>query len=472
MKAITRWIATMLGVLSALLGCLHFFRLRARWGYLLLPFKLAAGAFAPLLALLGWAGAVLGLLSGAPAAVVGGLFGMLAGLRHTRRVQASDPFALVDAFGGSWPERIAPETSARMLPTRHGPMPQSPNYAPKPFLERDVVYYTLPNHRRLLCDVWSPPAGREHSGLAIIYAHGGAWTAFDKDFGTRPLFRHLAGQGHVIIDLAYRMYPEVQLPEMLHDVQRGVAFARLNAAHLGIDPQRLVLGGASGGGHLSLLAAYTAPAAPELAVQALIAPELTGHDLSVRGVFSFYGPCDLAECYTHTCQEQLPAAIRQRAAAPAAPVRGQIVLEGPAQMNTLPAPRRHLLAERAGGAHSPIHTMGWLREELEKTGGVIDLAGMLGCQPGEAPERYALFSPLAHAHSACPPTLLVQGADDLISPPAAALALAGRLKDLRVPVVCRILPEIEHGFDLVAPKSSPSALTALYDLERFLALIA
>jgi acetyl esterase/lipase len=101
----------------------------------------------------------------------------------------------------------------------------------------------------------------------------------------------------VIIDIAYRLYPEVQIPEMLHDVQRAIAFTRLNAARLGIDPQRIVLGGASAGGHLSLLAAY-APHHPEL-----LAPELAGHDLAVRAVFSYYGPCDLAACYRHTNQQ-------------------------------------------------------------------------------------------------------------------------------------------------------------------------
>jgi hypothetical protein len=33
-----------------------------------------------------------------------------------------------------------------------------------------------------------------------------------------------------------------------------------------------------------------------------------------------------------------------------------------------------------------------------------------------------------------------------------------------------ILPQTDHAFDLMLPKISPSAHTAVYDMERFLAL--
>lgn len=455
MKTIIRRVAYLFSFTAALISSLLFLRLRAPLGFVLLGVKLLSNAFAPLLALLGWAGAVLGMLSGAPAAVAAGLFGMLAGLGFTRQALAKDEFGLVDAFGADWPERIAPEIRARLLPTRHGPIPRSASYDPKPFLERDVVYHTLPTGRKLLCDIWSPPAGHKHSGLAVIYAHGSAWTLFDKDFGTRPLFRHLANQGHVIIDIAYRLYPEVQIPEMLHDVQRAIVFTRLNAARLGIDPRKLVLGGASAGGHLSLLAAY-APHHP-----ALLAPELrrlvladgpaANPDLSVQAVFSYYGPCDLAACYTHTNQHSLPIANGQPAAHPNRP--GSIQ------------------AEHAHNSHSPVHDLAWVMNELGKAQGAGNLANLLGCRPEAAPELYQLYSPIAHIHAGCPPTLLVQGADDIITPLAATRALEARLRALHVPLVSRVFAQTEHGFDLLAPEISPTSLSALYDLERFLALV-
>ena len=47
-----------------------------------------------------------------------------------------------------------------------------------------------------------------------------------------------------------------------------------------------------------------------------------------------------------------------------------------------------------------------------------------------------------------------------------SLRLAG------VPVVSVVLPHTEHGFDLMLPAYAPPAQAALYDVERFLALMA
>jgi acetyl esterase/lipase len=108
----------------------------------------------------------------------------------------------------------------------------------------------------LLADIWQPPAGVEPSGTAIVYLHGSAWYLWDKDCGTRPFFRRLAAQGHVVMDVAYRLCPEVDVVGMVGDAKRAVAWMKANAARLGVNPQRVVLMGASAGGHVALLAAY------------------------------------------------------------------------------------------------------------------------------------------------------------------------------------------------------------------------
>jgi acetyl esterase/lipase len=87
----------------------------------------------------------------------------------------------------------------------------------------------------------------------VVYLHSGAWCGLDKDFCTRPLFRHLAAQGHVIVDVAYRTFPETDLPGMVADAKRAVAWVKTHAADLEVRPDRIVLAG----GHLALLAAYS-----------------------------------------------------------------------------------------------------------------------------------------------------------------------------------------------------------------------
>ena len=139
----------------------------------------------------------------------------------------------------------------------------------KPIFEQNISFWTIPRtNRELLCDVWQPPDGVERSGLAFVYLHGGAWYFLDKDFGTRPMFEQLTAQGHVVMDVSYRLMPEVDIYGMVGDVKRAVAWMKDNAGRYGVNPDRIVLGGGSSGGHLALLAAY-APDDPRLTPQDL-----------------------------------------------------------------------------------------------------------------------------------------------------------------------------------------------------------
>ena len=82
---------------------------------------------------------------------------------------------------------------------------------------------------------------------------------------------------------------------------------------------------------------------------------------------------------------------------------------------------------------------------------------LLGGHPEQAPEAYALYSPLTHIHPACPPTLLIQGADDMITPALATLAFHQKLEEAGVAAVNVIYPHTDHAFDLFFPRLSPAA---------------
>jgi acetyl esterase/lipase len=99
------------------------------------------------------------------------------------------------------------------------------------------------------------------------------------------------------------------------------------------------------------------------------------------------------------------------------------------------------------------------------------LAPLLGGRPDECPEIYALYSPVTHVQPASPPTLLLQGEHDLIAPVKATHSLHARLVKGKVPTVAHFIPQTDHAFDLILPGVSPSSHNALYDLERFLALM-
>ena len=84
---------------------------------------------------------------------------------------------------------------------------------------------------------------------------------------------------------------------------------------------------------------------------------------------------------------------------------------------------------------------------------------------------YELASPITHVHPECPPTLLMQGKQDFVTPVDATCALSARLVESGVPTINVVFPWTDHGFDLLLPQMNPAAQSALYDVDRFLALL-
>ena len=84
---------------------------------------------------------------------------------------------------------------------------------------------------------------------------------------------------------------------------------------------------------------------------------------------------------------------------------------------------------------------------------------------------YQLASPITHVHPGCPPTLLIQGNHDVVCPVDATCALYTKLVEAGVPAINVVFPWTAHGFDLLFPQITPAAQSALYDVDRFLALL-
>jgi acetyl esterase/lipase len=429
--------ARLLAFLSLAACSLMYARIRApldgpRGPLLLL--KLLAGALTPFVALCGALAAALGLAARAPVAVLAGTLGAAVAAREVRRVTAPGP-GCIQASGIAWDQAAAPDC-ATGAPRHRWTWPLPP--APTPRWQRDVPFWTLSDAGcTLLCDLWQPPCDVAPSGLALVYLHGSAWSVLDKDVGTRPFFRHLAAQGHVVMDVAYRLYPETDLRGMVGDARRAIAWIKAHAPDYGVNPRRVVLAGASAGGHLALLAAYTA------GLPALTPDDVGETDVSVRAVISCYGPTDLAAYYDYTRQDSWPP---------------------PAARPPRPAPP----------ARSPLRVMFGPdsdRLRLDNAQDVGAMEPMLGGTPRTVPERYALFSPGSHVHPGCPPTLLIQGEHDALAPVAATRRLYADLVAAGVPAVNVVFPHADHGFDLIFPRWSPLAQAALCAQDRFLALM-
>ncbi len=422
-------------LLLALSG-LHFVRINSpRAGNLGLP-KMLAGALVPYLILFSALGALLGLVFDDPWTVGTGIAGAAISALHFWRIIAPHQ-GFERAFGANWQARLSPSQSETMLKHRWAlRLPASP----QPCWERDLTFWRIPGTTRdLLCDLWQPPQGVTPSGLGIVFLHGSGWHFLDKDFGTRPFFRHLAAQGHVIMDVAYRMCPETNFTGIIGDARRAIAWMKTNANRFGVDPEKIVAMGASAGGHMSLLAAY----APEDV--RMIPDDVQGIDLSVKAVVSYYGPSDM-------------------------------------RLYNLHAGRTMGFTESDTPPHAPgliSRVMDRVRDKLVKGNwNPIThrqmMINLLGGQPDEVPEAYDLASPVNYVSPQSPPTLLFHGEHDQIVPVKSTRLLYQKLVENNVPAIYVEFPQTEHAFDVafqgISP-NSPAAQAALYDVERFLALV-
>jgi acetyl esterase/lipase len=106
------------------------------------------------------------------------------------------------------------------------------------------------------------------------------------------------------------------------------------------------VGGGSAGGHLALLAAFSAHRSD------LTPPDLIETDTSVRGAVDYYPPVTIAAYYNNGYQTSVSFGLLKT------PIRQEVV------------------------------------------------SMLMGGSPQEAPEAYSLFSPSSHVSPSCPPTLI------------------------------------------------------------------
>lgn len=108
----------------------------------------------------------------------------------------------------------------------------------------------------------------------LVYFHGGGWVIGDLDTHD-VLCRSLAnGAGCAVASIDYRMGPEHRFPAAVDDVLAATRWVCREAASLGLDADRLAVGGDSAGGNLAAVAAIAARDAGDLpiAFQLLIYP--------------------------------------------------------------------------------------------------------------------------------------------------------------------------------------------------------
>ena len=135
--------------------------------------------------------------------------------------------------------------------------------------------------------IYSPSTdGEPRAGL--VFYHGGGWAIGELD--TYDSLCHLlANAGDcVVVSVDYRLSPDHRFPAGVEDAFAATVWVSQNAAELGIDPSRIVVGGDSAGGNLAAAVCLMARerGSASIAAQVLVYP-ITNDDLDTDSYLEF-----------------------------------------------------------------------------------------------------------------------------------------------------------------------------------------
>ncbi len=111
---------------------------------------------------------------------------------------------------------------------------------------KDIVYAQA-SEQELKLDLYLPAKRPEKPRPLIVWIHGGAWRAGNKN--SNPAARFV-DDGYISASIAYRLSQTAVFPAQIHDCKAAVRWLRAHAGEYGIDPERIAVWGSSAGGHL------------------------------------------------------------------------------------------------------------------------------------------------------------------------------------------------------------------------------
>lgn len=126
----------------------------------------------------------------------------------------------------------------------------------------DIPYKTV-DGKKVALDIFLPKTQDQKSFPVVIQIHGGGWVEGNKDIPadtyTEKTVLQFLHNGFAVVSIDYRLASkEVHFPAMIEDTKDAIRWVRKNAAQYGFDTHNIGTWGGSAGGHLALLAAYSA----------------------------------------------------------------------------------------------------------------------------------------------------------------------------------------------------------------------
>jgi acetyl esterase/lipase len=121
------------------------------------------------------------------------------------------------------------------------------------------------------------PAGVTAPVPCLYFIHGGGMVIGDnRSGGAATALEHAESLGAALVSVEYRLAPETPHPGPVEDCYAGLTWTVEHAEELNLDPERLIVGGASAGGGLAAAVALLARdrGGPRLRGQMLLCPML------------------------------------------------------------------------------------------------------------------------------------------------------------------------------------------------------
>ncbi len=140
------------------------------------------------------------------------------------------------------------------------------------------------NYDLIVPDIVSPDSNPMQNPL-LIWIHGGAWRSGEKRIFNS--FERFLRRGFAVLSISYRFVHEASFPAQIIDCKRAIRWARAHAEKYGYNADKIIVGGASAGGHLaSLLGTTNADKSYDVG-------EYLEYSSTVQAVVDEYGPVDL-----------------------------------------------------------------------------------------------------------------------------------------------------------------------------------
>ncbi|MFF9087505.1 alpha/beta hydrolase [Streptomyces sp. NPDC014991] len=138
--------------------------------------------------------------------------------------------------------------------------------------EMEVEDRTVPADPDVRVRIYRPLQARG----AIVWLHGGAFALGGLDTEHPWAGRIAASSGVMVVSVGYRLAPEHRFPAALDDACAVLRWVAANAAGLGIEPDRIAVGGHSAGGGLAAAVALRTrdERGPAIRFQLLNQPQL------------------------------------------------------------------------------------------------------------------------------------------------------------------------------------------------------